>query len=405
MIISLIKKYITMFIQSRKCVKTYVFCALSIIAIMCSFLFAGATLGLRVDYNGKVIATVKNKSDFDDAVTLVSQSVCGSDVASEVNQPVYSTALVLSSDIDDSIAVAQAIIDNTDSIISVRSLSVDGEIVAYSNCGEVDQLLENRLNSFVFKDLKYKNEFYNQVKSESTYCLESELTSYTDICEIISKLSVKSIVSTTYDKAIPFSTQTKENSSMLRGNTKVVSAGKNGTEKVTENIIYTNGSEVSREAVSSEIVAQPTTKVVEVGTAKSIVSDKDKRIAKNSGFIFPLPRCGWVVSAYFGDGRNHQAVDIACDKGTDIYAVKSGTVVSAGYDGNYGLSIVIDHGNGVQTRYAHESEIYVKAGDKIKSGECIGAVGRTGNASGNHLHFEVIRNGKRVDPAPYIGLS
>ncbi|MGI5854030.1 MAG: M23 family metallopeptidase [Bacillota bacterium] len=76
--------------------------------------------------------------------------------------------------------------------------------------------------------------------------------------------------------------------------------------------------------------------------------------------------------------------------------------MQAGWNGGYGLSIVVDHGGGLKTRYAHLSKIYVKVGQKVKTGEKIGAVGSTGNSTGPHLHFEVIKNGKTVNPLNYL---
>ena len=113
----------------------------------------------------------------------------------------------------------------------------------------------------------------------------------------------------------------------------------------------------------------------------------------------------FVISSYYGDGRNHKAMDLAANKGVAIFAAAAGKVTYAGYDGDYGYNVVIDHGNGIQTRYAHESYLTVSKGQTVAQGDMIGAVGSTGYSTGNHLHFEVIINGTRVNPAPYIGLN
>ena len=107
--------------------------------------------------------------------------------------------------------------------------------------------------------------------------------------------------------------------------------------------------------------------------------------------------CGWY--GYSG----HTGVDIACKKGTEIYAAKSGTVVLAEYHKSYGYQLIIDHGNGISTRYAHCTQLFAKVGDKVTQGETIATVGRTGKATGNHLHFEVLKKGKAVNPKPYLG--
>lgn len=100
----------------------------------------------------------------------------------------------------------------------------------------------------------------------------------------------------------------------------------------------------------------------------------------------------------------HSGVDIACPSGTAIYAADSGTVIRAqgGWNGGYGLMVVIDHGNGVQSLYGHNSRLYVQVGDRVEKGQAISAVGSTGRSTGPHLHFEVRVGGVRKNPISYI---
>jgi murein DD-endopeptidase MepM/ murein hydrolase activator NlpD len=99
----------------------------------------------------------------------------------------------------------------------------------------------------------------------------------------------------------------------------------------------------------------------------------------------------------------HHGVDIAAPEGTPVRAMQSGRVEHAGAWGGYGLSVVISHGSNVRTLYAHLSRIDVRAGERVGGGAVIGAVGRTGNATGPHLHFEVWRWGRAEDPVPLLG--
>lgn len=99
----------------------------------------------------------------------------------------------------------------------------------------------------------------------------------------------------------------------------------------------------------------------------------------------------------------HHGVDIAAPEGSPVRAMKSGRVEHAGAWGGYGLSVVIAHGSNVRTLYAHLSRIDVRSGDRVGGGTVIGAVGRTGNATGPHLHFEVWRWGRAEDPVPLLG--
>lgn len=95
---------------------------------------------------------------------------------------------------------------------------------------------------------------------------------------------------------------------------------------------------------------------------------------------------------------NHKGTDFGFPAGTPIYACESGTVVYAGLKGGYGKCVIIDHGNGLQTLYAHQSKLNVAAGQRVIRGQCIGAVGSTGNSTGPHLHLEIRVNGVSVDP-------
>ena len=96
-------------------------------------------------------------------------------------------------------------------------------------------------------------------------------------------------------------------------------------------------------------------------------------------------------------------MDIAAYQGTDIYAAKAGTVTMVKTTGGYGKQLIITHADGTQARYAHCSQLYVSAGDTVEQGDVIAAVGQTGNATGPHLHFEVLINGSAVNPRPYLG--
>jgi murein DD-endopeptidase MepM/ murein hydrolase activator NlpD len=119
-----------------------------------------------------------------------------------------------------------------------------------------------------------------------------------------------------------------------------------------------------------------------------------------SGFIWPVG--GPVVSPFgWRWGRMHEGVDIAAGYGTPIAAAASGTVIFAGWMGGYGNLIIVDHGGGIATAYAHQSSFAV-GGGPVSQGQTIGYVGCTGHCYGPHLHFEVRVNGSAVDPLGYL---
>jgi murein DD-endopeptidase MepM/ murein hydrolase activator NlpD len=147
------------------------------------------------------------------------------------------------------------------------------------------------------------------------------------------------------------------------------------------------------EAASAELAAQ-------IQAAQSSGSSSTGSGTSSSGFIWPV---NGVITSGFGPrwGRMHSGIDISAPGGTPIRAVAAGRVIVAGWMGGYGNLVVIDHGNGLATAYAHQSAIYV-GGGSVSQGQTIGAVGSTGNSTGNHLHFEVRVNGNAVDPMGYL---
>jgi len=108
---------------------------------------------------------------------------------------------------------------------------------------------------------------------------------------------------------------------------------------------------------------------------------------------------GWRVDPW---PEFHEGVDLAADYGDPIRAAAAGTVVVAGYDGGYGNRIDIDHGNGYHTWYCHLSRIDVRAGQFVRKAEHIALAGSTGESTGPHLHYQVMLDGRAVDPTPYL---
>jgi murein DD-endopeptidase MepM/ murein hydrolase activator NlpD len=112
-----------------------------------------------------------------------------------------------------------------------------------------------------------------------------------------------------------------------------------------------------------------------------------------------------AVSSPFGARRGgswHQGLDLSAPKGSPVWATAAGTVILAEREGAWGRMVLIDHGNGYRTRYAHLKRIKVTRGGRVVRGDTIGTVGESGRASGPHLHYEVLREGEPVDPRPYL---
>ncbi|HEU5010333.1 MAG TPA: peptidoglycan DD-metalloendopeptidase family protein [Gaiellaceae bacterium] len=120
-----------------------------------------------------------------------------------------------------------------------------------------------------------------------------------------------------------------------------------------------------------------------------------------AGFIWP---CDGVVTSGFGMrwGRMHEGIDIGCAYGAPNRAAAAGTVIYAGWMSGYGNLVVVDHGNGLSTAYAHASSLAVSVGQSVTQGQTVSYVGSTGHSTGPHLHFEVRVNGVAVDPLGYL---
>lgn len=114
---------------------------------------------------------------------------------------------------------------------------------------------------------------------------------------------------------------------------------------------------------------------------------------------------GWRYSTARGRWRMHTGLDLAADSGTAVLAALPGRVVLAEPVGDYGLTVLLDHGGGLQTLYAHLRQASVRPGDWLERGQDLGAVGMSGSATGPHLHFEVRQRGPRLlalDPTPHL---
>jgi murein DD-endopeptidase MepM/ murein hydrolase activator NlpD len=117
---------------------------------------------------------------------------------------------------------------------------------------------------------------------------------------------------------------------------------------------------------------------------------------------FNLGRITSPFSIRSSDSRRHDGVDIKASPGEEILAVARGVVAFSGSKRGYGNVVIIDHGNGISTLYAHLFYACVRKGESIGAGEILGRAGKRGNATGTHLHFEVRRDGSPIDPAPYL---
>lgn len=173
--------------------------------------------------------------------------------------------------------------------------------------------------------------------------------------------------------------------------------------------------EIAKESISSEVKAKKEAaekaKAIKLAAAKRAAATTSVKKSDNvNGIKFTVRPVSGTITSRFGyrsspggiGSTNHKGLDIAAPNGTSIKAAASGTVSFSGYNGSLGNLVIINHGNGVQTCYGHCSKLYVSAGQTVNAGDTIAAVGKTGAATGYHLHFEVRINGTQVNPQKYI---
>ncbi|MCL2562329.1 MAG: M23 family metallopeptidase [Rikenellaceae bacterium] len=152
---------------------------------------------------------------------------------------------------------------------------------------------------------------------------------------------------------------------------------------------------------------------VSMDELQTLSFDKEKMVLSVPA-IWPIDKSRWSGKMdRFGRrihpiGRywhHHTGLDLGAPRGTDVYVTANGTVVESRYNGAYGLQILVDHGFGYRTRYAHLSKSHVRPGQTVRRGETIGEVGSTGRSTGPHIHYEVIYMGTYVDPLNYFRLE
>ena len=202
-------------------------------------------------------------------------------------------------------------------------------------------------------------------------------------------------IASTYEP-IAFSTNYENNDDMYKGQQKVVTKGVPGSTETQTMITKENGAVVDSVLVASAIVTEPQSQLIAVGT---------KAIATFTGtgsLMSPLDRIE-ISSGYGSRGRRgHTGADMRAPTGTPVHAADDGVVTFAQYKSSYGNFIILNHGKGLETCYAHCSAINVSVGQVVNKGDTIGAVGTTGNATGAHLHFEVRLNGVFQNPLNYF---
>ena len=218
------------------------------------------------------------------------------------------------------------------------------------------------------------------------------------ISNAVPYLTVVNVERQRYVQDVPYQVEYTDDASMYQGEYKVTSPGVYGKADMTANVTYINGEETEREVVASVTLSQPVTEQQLRGT-------KERPTWYPTGsFSWP---CTGILTSRFGyrsllGSTYHNGIDIGNSYGTSIYAADGGTVTYSGWMSGYGYLIIIDHGNGYQTYYGHNSSLAVSVGAKVHKGQLIARMGSTGRSTGNHCHFGIKLNGTFVNPLNYL---
>lgn len=348
-----------------KCIKYYVKRLARVSGIImfgllmvASFIYIKYKPLYKVTLNGEVIGYVENKEKMQEKIEAFANNLEGNVTSIKVNaMPEYELELV--SNVKESDTKEEEVLavvkENSDIMCKTYAIKLDGNIKA---CVETKEQADEIVNNI-------KNEMTNGI--ELNLDVEEQEKDAKELDESIATVEIAKLA-LNEDVEVKVKEYEKQQAEQ-----KALEVKRKATSKRVEN-------------VSSRSSA---------GASASVPA--------NSG-TFMRPVSGGTITSKYGQRSSgfHTGLDIATSTGIPIYASASGTVKFSGKKGGYGYLVIIDHGNGYQTYYAHCSALYVSAGQSVSKGQNISAVGSTGNSSGYHLHFEVRYNGNTLNPQNYI---
>lgn len=286
-------------------------------------------------------------------------------------------------------------------------VSISGEELGYVNS---KLALEESVEEDIINDSN-KNIEAVDLKEQPIY--ELKLVSRTENTEedkIIEKVKEDAIITYKYYEValnnnvvetVDTSKEAEELVSEIKSNGIAENINLSILEKYTSNSeeVKTNDLEVAKLDIENK-VSETIKEIEEQEAEKNAIADI------NGIKLATIPVTGTISSRYGVSSRirrsNHTGLDIAAITGTPIKVMADGVVTNASYSGSYGNLVKVDHGNGVETWYAHTSKMYVKKGQEVKAGDEIATVGSTGNSTGPHLHLEIRLNGEHINPQEYV---
>lgn len=356
------------------------------------------TNGYEVLVNGNSIGMVENELEVSSMLAVVNYQLASAYTKEEVIEPDIQLRAKIVSDekLIDKNTLHDELAAVSDKMVEAVRITIDGaESIAVSDMEAAEQVVEGVID------------FYAEDGSTASVV---ELVGYTeqlvpevDVLELeaaVSYLTEKKLItvfSEFYEESfkdyIPEAVEYLDEN-VYEGVRAVTDKGTPGKIKVKTVNSYVNGEFVGS-AVEEELVDEGIPARIAVGT-------KERPSGVGTG-KFIMPTTGRFTSGFgMRWGRMHYGIDLAAPVGTPIYASDDGVVVCAEYQGSFGKIVKIDHGNGFETYYAHNSEILVNLNEPVKKGQIIAKMGSTGRSTGSHCHFEIRYNGVALNPMNYL---
>lgn len=433
-----------------------------VLPMICVGVLAGAALyitssarTIEVSYNGKVLGYIEDEAVYNDAVQLLRERMQNSsENYKSIMTPTYSVAAVSADMNMDAESLCEAILADSRNVDNAYGLYIDGNLCAAAKSyGDIQFIMETFLDKYktgtpgesvtfigkteIVKGLYDADKIVSSQDFEKTISTKrTETQVYTvnqgDTAESIANianmsydhlmalnrelsdtpeegssvliekelpvLAVQTVRNVTVNEKITYSKKTVKDNTKYTTYSKCATKGENGIREVVQQVTEINGVQVACDVLYSKVVKEPVDAVYVVGTKKA------SKVGSGS-FTWPVPGVKSISSPYgYRWGRLHRGVDISTAGiyGRTVVAADSGVVTVKNSATGYGLHIIISHGNGYSTCYAHLSASNVKTGDVVAKGQAIAKVGNSGSSTGPHLHFEIRKNNVAHNPMNYF---